>query len=115
ECIDQLPPTPEWNHWKINYVNQAHTLFGLITDSLQGIANLRTNQICHYLNEQCKDLEGESKLSNKVTRLYLSVPEIHSIVMGLSNPLHVSDLLELGEIPNTEKTLNIFKNVKMRF
>ena len=114
-CIDKLPPNPEWNHWKINYVNSAHTLFGLITDSLQGIANLRTNQICHYLNEHGEGLKGETKLSNKVTRLYLSVPEISSIVMGLSNPQHVEDLLEMGEIPSNETTLKIFKSIKMRF
>ena len=114
-CIDQLPPVPEWNHWKINYVNNVHTLFSLITDSLQGIANLRTNQICHYLNEHCDILEGESKLSNKVTRLYLSVAEIDSIVMGLSNPQHIEDLLEMGNIPDSEQTLKIFKSIKMRF
>ncbi|MCB0378694.1 MAG: hypothetical protein KDD33_09395, partial [Bdellovibrionales bacterium] len=114
-CIEKLPPTQEWNHWKIHYVNRTHKLFSLITDSLQGIANLRTNQICHYLNENCKSLEDESKLSNKVTRLYLSVPQIHSIVMGLSHPNHVDDLLEIGDIPSFEKTKEIFKNVKMRF
>ncbi len=115
KSIESLPHTPEWNHWKITYVNNMHTLFGLVTDSLQGIANLRTNQICHYLNEECSSLEDETKLSNKVTRLYLSLPEIHSIVLGLSNPDHVEDLLELGDIPNTEVTLDILKKVKMHF
>lgn len=113
--IERLPQSPDWNHWKVNYVNRLHQLFGLITESLQGIANLRTNQICHYLNQECKSLEDETKLSNKVTRLYLSLPEIHSIVMGLSHPQHIEDLLELGEIPSEETTLQILKKVKMQF
>ena len=114
-CIERLPPTEEWNRWKINYVNRVHILFMLITDSLQGIANLRTNQICHYLNNECKELQGESKLSNKVTRLYLSVPEIHSIVMGLSAPEHVEDLLIMGDIPDAQQTLKILREIKMHF
>ncbi len=115
ESIERLPHSPEWNHWKVNYVNRLHTLFGLVTDSLQGIANLRTNQICHYLNQECGVLEDETKLSNKVTRLYLSLPEIHSIVMGLSHPQHVEDLLELGAIPSEETTRKILNKVKMHF
>ena len=115
ENIERLPQTPEWNHWKVNYVNRLHSLFALITDSLQGIANLRTNQICHYLNAECSVLEDENKLSNKVTRLYLSLPEIHSIVMGLSHPQHVDDLLELGEVPNESTTRTILEKVKMHF
>lgn len=113
--IESLPHTPEWNHWKVNYVNGLHTLFGLITDSLQGIANLRTNQICHYLNKECDILEGETKLSNKVTRLYLSLPEINSIVMGLSHPQHVDDLLHIGEIPSETISRQILKKIKMHF
>ena len=115
QCIERLPHTEEWNRWKIHYVNKVHSLFSLITDSLQGIANLRTNQICHYLNKGCKDLEGETKLSNKVTRLYLSVPGIHSIVMGLSDPQHIDDLLAMGTIPSFETTKKVFKDVKMQF
>ena len=115
QCIEKLPHNEEWNRWKINYVNKVHLLFSLITDSLQGIANLRTNQICHYLNKGCKDLEGETKLSNKVTRLYLSVPGIHSIVMGLSDPQHIDDLLAMGTIPEYETTLKVLKDVKMQF
>gem|GEM_PF-3297813 len=115
QCIERLPHDPEWNRWKIHYVNNTHTLFSLITDSLQGIANLRTNQICHYLNKSCEELKGESKLSNKVTRLYLAVPELHSIVMGLSAPEHVEDLLVMGDIPGNEQTLQIFQDIKMHF
>lgn len=115
KSIEKLPHTPEWNHWKVNYVNHLHTLFALITDSLQGIANLRTNQICLYLNEECDVLKDENKLSNKVTRLYLSLPEIHSIVMGLSHPQHIDDLLQLGSIPSAEDTREILKKVKMHF
>ncbi len=113
--IEDLPETQEWNHWKINYVNQVHTLFSLITDSLQGIANLRTNQICHYLNSECGILSGDSKLSNKVTRLYLSLPEITSVVMGLSDPQHVLDLIELGEVPKAATTYQILRKIKMQF
>jgi aryl-alcohol dehydrogenase-like predicted oxidoreductase len=113
--IEKLPQTPDWNQWKVNYVNNLHTLLALITESLQGIANLRTNQICHYLNSECKSLTGESKLSNKVTRLYLALPEIHSIVMGLSHPQHVEDLLELGDIPSETVTRQILNKIKMHF
>ena len=113
--IEQLPSSPQWNQWKINYVNQLHTLFALVTDSLQAIANLRTNQICHFLNKECETLTGESKLSNKVTRLYLSLPEISSVVMGLSHPNHIEDLLQLGEIPSREQSENILKTIKMHF
>lgn len=114
-CIEKLPHSHEWNHWKISYVNRLHTLFALITDSLQEIANLRTNQICHYLNKECSILEGESKLSNKVTRIYLALPEINSIVMGLSHPEHVDDLLAIGQVPNETLGRQILKKVKMHF
>lgn len=113
--IESLPQSLDWNHWKISYINNIHTLFSLITDSLQGIANLRTNQICHYLNQECEVLSGDSKLSNKVTRLYLSLPEITSVVMGLSDPQHVTDLIELGSIPDPKTTYNILRKIKMHF
>ena len=113
--IEELPHSSEWNHWKIHYVNHAHNLFTLITDSLKGIANLRTNQISHYLNQECPLLKEDSKLSNKVTRLYLSLPEISSIVMGLSRPKHVEDLLELGSVPKNTQTRQILKKMKMHF
>ena len=115
EGIESLPEDPNWNHWKIHYVNHIHNLFTLITDSLQGIANLRTNQISHYLDEQCSSLIGDIKLSNKVTRLYLSLPEITSIVMGLSHPRHIEDLLNLGFIPKDNKTRQILKKIRMHF
>ena len=113
--VDSLPQNPEWNHWKIHYVNHIHNLFTLITDSLQGIANLRTNQISHYLDEQCPLLVGDSKLSNKVTRLYLSLPQINSIVIGLSHPGHMDDLLNLGPVPKDNRTRQILKKIKMHF
>lgn len=113
--LERLPHDSEWNQWKISYVNNLHQLFALITDSLQGIANLRTNQICHYLNQECKVLRDESKLSNKVTRLYLSLPEIHSVVMGLSHPQHIEDLLDMGKIPDSQTTCDILERVKMQF
>jgi len=114
-CIDRLPSSQEWNRWKIHYVNQTHTLFGLITDSLQAIANLRTNQICLYLDKNCKELSNDEKLSNKVTRLYLSLPHIHSIVMGLSAPEHIQDVLSMGTATEEDATMDILTKVKMHF
>ncbi len=113
--ISSLPEDQEWNHWKIHYINHTHNLFTLITNSLQGIANLRTNQISHYLDEQCPLLVGDSKLSNKVIRLYLSLPQISSIVMGLSHPRHIDDLINLGSIPKDTRTRQILKKIGMHF
>jgi aryl-alcohol dehydrogenase-like predicted oxidoreductase len=113
--LESLPQTIEWNQWKVKYVNSLHRLFSLITDSLQGIANLRTNQISHYLNQECESLRDESKLSNKVTRLYLSLPEIDSIVMGLSHPQHVQDLVDMGKIPQESEARQILERIKMHF
>ena len=89
--------------------------FALITDSLQEISNLRTNQISLYLNENHPPFKREAKLSNKVTMLYLSLPEIHSIVMGLSHPQHIQDLLHMGEPPSREITQEILTKIKMDF
>ncbi len=113
--IEGLPENQEWNHWKIHYVNHTHNLFTLITDSLQGIANLRTNQISHYLDEQCPSLVGDPKLSNKVTRLYLSLPQISSIVIGLSHPKHMDDLLGLGPAPKESRARQILGKIGMYF
>lgn len=114
-CIDKLPSTPQWNRWKIHYVNNTHTLFGLITDSLQAIANLRTNQICLYLDKSCPELTSDDKLSNKVTRLYRALPQIHSVVMGLSDPEHIRDVLRMGPPTESEQAMDIFTKVKMQF
>ena len=113
--VESLPDNQKWNHWKIHYVNHVHNLLNLITDSLQGIANLRTNQISHYLDEECSLLTGDSKLSNKVIRLYLSLPQINSIVIGLSHPKHMDDLLDIGPIPQETKARMILKKIGMHF
>ena len=115
ERIDRLPQDDEWNHWKIHYVNNIHNLFTLITDSLKAISNLRTNQICRYLDEQYPPLKSDSKLSNKVMRLYLSLPEIDSVIMGLSHPRHIEDLLRLGPPIKESQTRSILKKLKMHF
>ena len=113
--IKDLPENTDWNHWKIHYMNHVQNLLTLITDSLQGIANLRTNQISHYLDEECPVLNGDGKLSNKVTRLYLSLPQINSVIIGLSHPKHMDDLLGIGPIPEEARARQILKKIRMYF
>lgn len=115
KMIESTPEDGPWRTWKINYSQTMFNLFDCIRQSLEVIANLRTNQICHYLNENCKSLQDETKLSNKVTRLYLSIEGIDSIVMGLGAPEYVEDLLLLKNIPDQETALKILKDIRLQF
>lgn len=116
KMLENTPEHPDkWRTWKIHYSKNIFELFDCVRHSLEVIANLRTNQICHYLNENCKSLKDETKLSNKVTRIYLSLDGIDSIVMGLGAPEYVQDLLDLKHIPDQETALKILKDIRLNF
>lgn len=114
ENLGYLPMTPEWEIWKNKYMQKLNLVTRLVTESLENISNLRTNQISNYLTENAACLNSK-KLSNKVTQIYLSFEEIDSIIMGLGSPDYVRDLLQISDVPQKQEILSLIDDVKMRF
>lgn len=115
EHLSYLPMDAYWDIWKNRYVQKINLVTRLVTESLESISNLRTNQIAHYLENKNPCFIESKKLSNKVTQMYLSFPEIDSIIMGLGSPEYVKDLLAIRSIPKKEDVMPILSDVRMRF
>lgn len=115
EHLTYLPQDQYWEIWKNRYVQKINLVTRLVTESLESISNLRTNQIAFYLEGKNPCFVESKKLSNKVTQMYLSFGEIDSIIMGLGSPEYVKDLLSIKTIPKKEEILSILSDVRMRF
>lgn len=115
EHLSYLPYDSYWEIWKNRYTLKINLVTRLVTESLESISNLRTNQIANYLEGKSPFLAESKKLSNKVTQMYLSFPEVDSIIMGLGSPEYVKDLLAIKNIPTKEEVLPILNDVRMRF
>lgn len=114
ESLSQLPLESQWDIWRNKYTQKLNLVSRLVTESLESISNLRTNQISHFLDTKTSSL-GTKKLSNKVTQLYMSFEEIDSIIMGLGSPEYVKDLLQIQTIPSKEETLQVLKDIRLHF
>lgn len=115
EHLSYLPMDAYWDLWKNRYVQKINLVTRLVTESLESISNLRTNQIAFYLEGKNPCFIESKKLSNKVTQMYLSFAEIDSIIMGLGSPDYVKDLLSIRTIPKKEEIIPILNEVRMRF
>lgn len=115
EQMTYLPNDSYWEIWKNRYIQKLNLVTRLLTETLESISNLRTNQIAHYLEGKNSCFIESKKLSNKVTQIYLSFNEIDSIIMGLGSPDYVRDLLSIKTVPNREDALPLLNEVRMRF
>jgi aryl-alcohol dehydrogenase-like predicted oxidoreductase len=115
EQMTYIPSDGHWEIWKNRYIQKLNLVTRLLTETLESISNLRTNQIAHYLENKNPCFTESVKLSNKVTQIYLSFNEIDSIIMGLGSPDYVKDLIAIKSIPNKEDILPIINEVRMRF
>jgi aryl-alcohol dehydrogenase-like predicted oxidoreductase len=115
EQLSFLPQDMYWDIWKNKYIQKLNLVTRLVTETLESISNLRTNQISLYLEEKNMCFAESKKLSNKVTQMYLSFTEIDSIIMGLGSPEFVKDLQDIKSIPQQTEMLPVLTDVKMRF
>jgi aryl-alcohol dehydrogenase-like predicted oxidoreductase len=115
ENLSYLPYDSYWEIWRNRYTQKINLVTRLVTESLESISNLRTNQIANYLESKSPFLAESKKLSNKVTQMYLAFPEVDSIIMGLGSPEYVKDLSQIKNVPTKEEVLPIINDVRMRF
>lgn len=115
EQLSYLPYDAQWDIWRNRYMQKINLVTRLVTESLESISNLRTNQISFYLDAKSPDFIESKKLSNKVTQIYLSFHEIDSIIMGLGSPDYVKDLLDIHKVPESKDVLPLISDIKMRF
>lgn len=115
EQLTYLPFDPHWDIWRNRYLQKINLVTRLVTESLESISNLRTNQISFYLDGKSPEFVESKKLSNKVTQIYLSFQQIDSIIMGLGSPDYVKDLLSIHKVPETKDILPLISEIKMRF
>lgn len=115
EQLSYIPTDAHWEIWKNRYIQKLNLVTRLVTETLESISNLRTNQIAHYLEGKNPCFAESVKLSNKVTQIYLSFNEVDSIIMGLGSPDYVKDLLAIKSVPDKEDVLPLLHEVRMRF
>lgn len=115
EQLAYIPTDAYWEIWKNRYIQKLNLVTRLVTETLESISNLRTNQIAHYLEGKNPCFIESVKLSNKVTQIYLSFTEIDSIIMGLGSPDYVKDLLAIKTVPQKNEVIPLLNEVRMRF
>lgn len=115
EQMSYIPTDSYWEIWKNRYTQKLNLVTRLVTETLESISNLRTNQIAHYLEGKNTCFIESLKLSNKVTQIYLSFDEIDSIIMGLGSPDYVKDLLAIKTVPHKSDVMPLLNEVRMRF
>ncbi len=89
--------TSETIAWSREHQRALETLGDALDTWLAGQAGERSRRIARTLRKAAPLLdlpEGRTGLANQALRIYLSVPGIHGILVGMRHPLYVRSVLE---------------------
>jgi aryl-alcohol dehydrogenase-like predicted oxidoreductase len=93
--LKTLSASPEHVAWVEQYRSASDALFEAVTAYLEQQASLISDRIAGQLDHLCPELGEFPTLSQKVIRLYLSVPGIDCVLVGMRQNPYVEDLKNL--------------------
>jgi len=97
-ALHSLSENEEYGEWARKYGKASEKLFQSFTAFLESQLAMKSRTISAQLDQACPRLKNSRSLSQKVVRIYRSVPGFHGILVGMRRPEYVRDMLEL-QIP----------------
>lgn len=91
QALKRLPET--FQGWAETYQTALQELVRLITADLENLAERKSKLISDQMNALAPELSSSASLSRKMLRLYLGLPEISSVLVGMRSPSYVQDTL----------------------
>ena len=83
--------------WAQDYQLAMQDLLKLVTWDLENLADQKSNLINDQANTHLPELKATPTLSQKMLRLYTSLPGISSVLVGMRTPTYVQDALAPSE------------------
>ena len=88
---------PDREAWSLDFQNAMRELLRLVTYDLENLGNQKSKLIEEQLTAVASELASSPTLSQKTLRLYESVPQLSSVLVGMRTPAYVKDVMETGE------------------
>lgn len=95
----------EQESWGAEYQGVMQDLLRLVTWDLENLAQKKSQLMAEQINQLAPDLATSPTLSQKMIRLYLSLPSLTSVLVGMRTPNYVRDTLEQQPSLTTEQAL----------
>jgi aryl-alcohol dehydrogenase-like predicted oxidoreductase len=87
--------------WSTEYQEVMQKLFDLISCDLENLAHQKSTVLDEQISQFAPELKEAPTLSQKVLRLYLSFPQISSVLVGMRTPDYVKDTLHAATAPTS--------------
>ena len=104
---------PEKQLWIDEYRFRVEELFDLVPLFLRAQQSVISNQLNQNLIEICPELATSQTLSQKVLRIYSSIPGIQTVLAGIRTPAYVHDALSPLETLAPATAIRILKNFEL--
>ena len=109
QALELLEQNEKTKAWATEYAAQSDLFFQAITEVLEEQASIRSKRIANRLEKICPELAHSKTLSQKVIRLYRSLPGVGCVLVGMRTPAYVDDVLELEPKIPSEKSGEVFR------
>lgn len=110
-ALSRLELTAEGREWAEEYRDVSRDLFAAFTRFVQGKANQRADVLIAALNQAISDFGDTPTLSQKVMRLYLSIPWVDCMLIGMRQPRYVQDILRPYRLASPEIALGTLQTL----
>lgn len=94
--------------WANDYRSAMQELLKLVTYDLENLANQKSKIIADQIDAATPELKDSPNLSQKILRLYTSLPQISSVLVGMRTPNYVKDSLAHSESITATRALETF-------
>jgi aryl-alcohol dehydrogenase-like predicted oxidoreductase len=112
EAQTALNEHPEFGAWVDSYIEHCRRLFNAITDYLEEITSMLSRKIARLMDDTVPALKTSRTLSQKVIRVYQSLPGVDCVLVGMRKEEYVADCLALQPALKAEQALSVLEAVQ---
>jgi hypothetical protein len=112
-ALARLENEPDFKEWSRAYKASSSKLFSAFQAYLENQASYRSDLISSKIDHACPPLHQTEALSQKVLRLYLSLPGLNCVLVGMREPRYVRDALELSPPVTEEQALHVLRTLSL--
>ena len=95
EAFTELERVPALRNWASEYADVTRELFDAFQAYLENQASYQSDLLSSKLDHACPELHVSETLSQKVIRLYLSIPGVDCVLVGMRQSSYVENALSL--------------------
>jgi aryl-alcohol dehydrogenase-like predicted oxidoreductase len=106
EALDALSARADLKDWASSYREASTRLFEAVTRYLENQASAQSDRIAGMLDHLSPELRNSATLSQKVIRLYRSIPGIDCVLLGMRQTHYVEDAMPSVEGAALETALS---------